>query len=78
MRDKSLGIFLMALFGISGIALLVLAWVWPMSVSERIPATFAGSVGILVASVRARLLKPLPTRTGAAQVPVEVELKEKP
>ncbi len=65
MRDKSLSIFLMVLFGISGIAILVLAWVWPMTASERIPATFAGSIGIFVALVRALLLKPLQARADA-------------
>ena len=78
MRDKSLDMFLMVLFGISGIAILVLAWIWPMTASERIPAAFAGSIGISVALVRALLLKPLQAGTDADQFPVKVELKDKP
>lgn len=78
MRDKSLGIFLMVLFGISGIAVLVLAWVWPMPTSERIPATLAGSIGIFVALVRVLLLKPLQNGTNAEQAPVELGLKDRP
>jgi len=36
MRDKGLGIFLMVLFGMGGITILILAWVQPMPVAERI------------------------------------------
>ena len=47
MIDRSLGIFLKALFGMGGITILILAWVQPMPVSERIVATFIGSTGLL-------------------------------
>ena len=47
MIDKSLNMFLMVLFGVSGIAILVLAWVWPMPASERIIATFVAQLGSL-------------------------------
>ena len=73
MRDKSLGIFLMVLFGILGIAILTLAWVRPMPESERILATFIGSTGLFMALSRALLLKSPKAKIDAEQVRVEVE-----
>ena len=45
MGDKSLGIFLMVLFGMGGITILIIAWVQPMSLPERIVTTSIGSIG---------------------------------
>ena len=45
MRDKGLSAFLMALFLMTGIAILVLAWVQPMPPPERILAICIGSGG---------------------------------
>ena len=78
MKDKSLSIFLMVLFGISGTAVLMLAWLRPMPESERILATFIGSVGLLVALTRALLLKSLQSETDAEQVQVEAGVEDKP
>ena len=78
MGDKSLGLFLMVLFGISGIAILILAWLWPMPVSDRVMTTFLGSTGFLVAVNRAVFLKSLRGRTDAGQLAVKVEVEDKP
>lgn len=78
MIDKSLNMFLVVLFGVSGIAILVLAWVWPMPASERIIATFVGSTGFFMALIRALLLKSPRVRTDAEQSTVKVEAKDKP
>jgi len=75
MIDKSLGIFLMVLFGVSGAAILVLTWLWPMPVADRIFATFIGSSGLVMALVRALMLKPLPVRADTEQSAVKVESK---
>ena len=77
MRDKSLGIFLMVLFGISGIAILMLAWLQPMPASERILTTFVGSTGLFVALVRALMLKSPQAKTDGEQVLVKVEFEGK-
>ena len=77
MRDKSLDIFLMLLFGISGVAILMLAWLQPMVVPERILTTFIGSVGLLVAVIRAPRLKSGKDRTDDASVLAEVEVADK-
>ena len=78
MGDKSLGLFLMVLFGISGMAILILAWLWPMPVSERVMTTFLGSTGFLVAVNRAVFLKSLRGRTDAEHLAVKVEVEDKP
>ena len=77
MRDKPLGIFLMVLFGISGIAILMLAWLQPMLASERILTTFVGSIGLFVALVRALMLKSPQAMTDGEQVLVKVEFEGK-
>jgi hypothetical protein len=76
-RDKSLGILLMVLFGISSITILVLAWLWPMSGLERILATFIGVSGLLVALSRVSLLKSTKAKTDVSQVMVQVEVQDK-
>jgi len=78
MKDKSLGIFLMVLFGISGIVILMLAWLQPMPASERILTTFVGSTGLFVALVRALMLKSPPVKADGEQVLVKVEFEDKP
>ena len=57
MRDKSLSILLIVLFGIPGIAVLMLAWLWPVLEAERITATVIGSAGLLVAIIQVLALK---------------------
>ena len=78
MKDKSLGIFLMAIFGLLGIAILVLAWLWPMPASERIMATFIGATGIFVALTRVLLLRSMKTGADDGQVTMAVEVRDKP
>jgi hypothetical protein len=46
MVDKVLQIFIMVLFSVLGIAILVLAWVQPIPLAERIITTFVGLVGL--------------------------------
>ena len=78
MIDKSLSIFLMVIFGISGTAILMLAWLRPMPESERILSTFIGSVGLIVAFTRALLLKSPQSRTDVEMVQVEAGVEDKP
>jgi hypothetical protein len=77
MGDKSLGILLMVLFGISSITILVLAWLWPMPGQERVLATFIGVFGLLVALSRVSLLKSAKAKTDVGQVMVQVEVQDK-
>jgi Flp pilus assembly protein TadB len=72
MKDKSLGIWLIVLFGLSGLAVIVLAWLWPTLQSDRITATLLGGVGIAVAVIRALMFRQSPAdKQAAIKVPVE-------
>jgi hypothetical protein len=62
MRDKSLNIWLIVLFGLQ---------------SERITATLVGSAGLLLASARALILKRSIVRTDDQTVPVKVAAEDK-
>ena len=73
MKDIPLSIALIVAFGISGLAMLVLAGLQPMVGSERVMAFFIGSVGTLVASIRALQLKKWHTKTEDRQVSVKIE-----
>ena len=77
MRDKSLEILLMVLFGISGITVLMLAWLWPALASDRIMATLAGLTGLFVALTRALMLKRLPVTKDNAPAMIKVEAKDR-
>lgn len=57
MKDKAMEVFLAVMFGILGLAIIVLAWVRPMPESERILTTIIGSVGLLVALGRGLFIK---------------------
>jgi len=74
-RDKSLGLLLMVLFGVSGVAILVLAWLQPMPERERILSTFIGASGLLVALSRGLLLKSVKVGTDTGPTMVKVEDK---
>jgi hypothetical protein len=76
MKDKSLGILLIVLFGIPGMAVLLMGWLWPIFETERITATFAGSAGLFVASIQALLLK-RSLATDAKKVPTRVRIKDR-
>ncbi len=71
--DKSLSIFMMAFFGISGTVILILAWVEPMPVSEKVLTTLVGSVGLLIALSRALLLRSTRGVNSTTKVAVEVQ-----
>ena len=77
MRDKSMGILLIVLFGISGIAVLLLAWLGTVLASDRITATLAGSAGIFIASTQAFMLRRSPPRKHHELFPAKVEAKDK-
>ncbi len=78
MRDRSLGILLMVLFGLSGITILLLAWLWPMSAADRVLTALFGSIGLMVAVTRASVLRSPPAGVSAERVMVEIDIENKP
>jgi hypothetical protein len=57
MKDRSLGKWLVCLFGVSGLAAIGLVWALPGLHSERISATLVGLVGIAIAVIRGLALR---------------------
>ncbi len=74
MRDRSLGIMLAAMFGISGVTMLVLAWLLPALSEDRILAISAGMVGVLVACYHGLTLR---TPKATRQVIGDADEKDK-
>jgi hypothetical protein len=72
MEDRSLGIWLIALFGVSGLAIIVLGWLWPVLSVDRLTATAGGGFGLAVAGLRAITLR----HNRGRQVPVSVEVED--
>lgn len=77
MKDKSLGILLMVIFGLTGMVVIALAWLLPALESDRLVANFAGSIGIFVATAQALRLRRLSGDT-LEKNGVKVKLYEKP
>ena len=78
MRDKGLDIFLMVLFGVGGIAILVLAWTRPMPVPERILTTSVGAIGFFGVLARALFLVFEQGRINLEKDSAEVRVRKKP
>ena len=76
MKDRSMDITLIIVFGISGIAVTLLAWLWPAMESERITATLAGMLGLLIGLVRYIGLRKSIKRENE-RITVEVETRSK-
>ena len=77
MRDKSLGVWMIAMFGVSGMSIMTLAWLWPTLQSERLVATLTGSVGLLIAIIHALALKKSQTDMNTEQAAVKVNVEDK-
>lgn len=77
MREKkSHSIFLPVLFGVLGLIVLILAWLWPVSASDRITAILVGSAGLFGALVRIPRLRRSPGRSDDKPSPVNVKVEE--
>jgi membrane associated rhomboid family serine protease len=76
MKDRSLDITLIIIFAISGIAVTLLAWLWPAMEAERITATLAGMLGLIIGLVRYIGLRKSIKRENE-RITVEVEAREK-
>ena len=76
MKDKSLEITLIAIFGISGLSVMLMAWLWPSMESQRIMATLAGLTGLLIAVFKYIALRKI-FRGEDEKVPVRLEAREK-
>jgi hypothetical protein len=76
-EEKSHKMFFSMLFGIMGMALLILAWLIPADASDRIIAAVVGSAGLFGAAIRIPTLRRI-TKTDSEQVTVKAETEEGP
>jgi hypothetical protein len=76
MKDRSLSLFLIFFFGLTGLAVVLVAWLQPGLASDRIAATVAGSVGLVVSLARAFTLRQPEDEAGQEHATVEVEAKD--
>jgi len=75
--DRSLGILLMVVFGVSGVVILVFTWLHPLSgMMERVLSTVLGAIGVGVALSRIPSLKFPKAGAEVAKVPVEVKARD--
>lgn len=78
MKDKSLEVSLRLLFGMGGMIIVIVAWLQPMSVVERILTTSIGSIGPLWVLARALPLRAMLANLGIGKNPVGAETERKP
>jgi len=75
-RDRSLGILLMVLFGGSGIFILAFTWLQPMPLMERVLSNVLGAIGLGVALSRLPSLKLCQAEAQAERVPAEFKSRD--
>jgi len=73
MKNKSLNMLLMVLFGVGGIGTLAMAWGQPLSLSDRILPTFGGAMALVWVLILAAFLKLIPDKSDTTQVEVDTE-----
>jgi len=78
MKDKSLGILLIGIFGVTGLCAVALGWLLPWLESERITATVAGIAGILIAGIQAFILLKAPSRKRVPVIDFNIGLEGAP
>jgi hypothetical protein len=76
MIDKSLNMFLMMLLTIGGIVILVVTWVQPMPLSERIVPSFFGAGGIIGMLIWALVLRSKSVKVRVTSIPDKTDVKK--
>ncbi len=73
MKDKSLSIALIVIFGLSGLAMLAAAWSMPFQHVDRVTACIGGSIGIGFALIRTFMLRH--EKQAESRLPAVVEIR---
>jgi drug/metabolite transporter (DMT)-like permease len=76
MKDKSLEIWITALFGFTGLAVILLTWFGPALESNRIAGTLIGLTGLVIALLKYIGLRKI-LREENEKVTVEVEARNR-
>jgi hypothetical protein len=73
MKNKTLNRVLMVVFGVGGIGALVIAWVQPLPLSDRILPTFGGVIGLAWVLLLAVLSRLTPVKADTSRVEVTAD-----
>jgi hypothetical protein len=76
MAEKSMGILLMVTFGISGIGVTALAWLYPAFNLDKTMATLAGIIGVGFTVFQGIMFRHS-CQAGAEPVSIEVQAEDK-
>jgi hypothetical protein len=76
MMDKSLNVCLMMLLTIGGMVILVVTWVQPMPLSERIAPSFFGAAGIIGVLIWSLILRSKSAKVRVTGVPDKTDVKK--
>ena len=75
MHDKAMMLFIMTLLVAGGIVILVLSWLEPMSLSERIATNIVGAAGIMTVFVRFLMMQVRAARIRITSAPSKSGIK---
>ncbi len=78
MKDKSLEIVLIIIFGLAGLVLLAATWVMPELQLDRVTATIGGAIGVGFAVIRWRMFHRESSDRAEKSVPVGVRANDRP
>jgi hypothetical protein len=76
MKDRSLNILLAAAFGVPGLAVLLLAWLWPQLDGERHVALMIGGAGLLLGASQVLAFFRAAVKADEARVMVEAAAED--
>ena len=76
MLDKSMTLFITMLLVIGGIVILILAWLEPMSVPERIGISIVGIAGIITVFIRFLMTQAREAKVHIAHTPDKTDIKK--
>ena len=75
MHDKSMTLFIMMLLVIGGIIILILTWLEPTSLSERIATSIIGAAGIMTVCIRLLMMQVRAARIRITSAPGKSDIK---
>jgi hypothetical protein len=76
MMDKSLNIFFITLLAVGGIVILVVTWLEPMPLSQRVASTFVGAAGIIGMLIWSLVLRSKSIKAHVTSIPDKTDIKK--
>ena len=73
--DKSMTSFISILLAIGGVVILILTWLEPLSLSERIATSIIGTAGIMTVFIRFLMMQVKAARVRIARAPDKSDIK---